>query len=307
MDRLARYWFQSEARIKVLRLTATAFQDHFNDVMEAVHGSDFVRVRPAGKVGDRKCDGYHKPTDTVFQVYAPKRVVLREWLSKIDEDFAGAKAQWKSMRGWTFVHNDHDGLPPDVTMALLELRRVNPDLTIDQWSPQHLCSLTNDLTFEQLQPLFGYPPTDSDMRTLDRSDIAVAVAGLASKAQQWVPGPADLPTVDPQKIDFNKLTLHPRRLLTAGMTQAQMVDDYFANHPDPTLRDRTAMLMRVEWMRLQAEGTVGDAAFHALCDKALAPAAGSRQMSAALALLAYLFESCDIFDNPPSGWAGAVA
>jgi len=306
VDRLAYEWFAYQAELKVLRLTATAFQDHFNDVMEAVHGSDFMRVRPAGKVGDRKCDGYLKPTDTVFQVYAPKRVVLKEWTDKIAEDFSGAKAQWSSMRGWTFVHNDHDGLPADITQQLLGLGRDNPALTIDQWSPQHLRSLTRNLSFDQLQPLFGNPPTERHMRTLDRSDVATAVAGLATEGRRWVPGPADLPTVDPRKIDYNRLSDHPRRLLTAGMTQARMVEGYFDNHPDPTLRDRTAMLMKVEWMGLQARGVDGDDAFEHLYERVTRSAQDSRQVSAALALLAYLFESCDIFENAPSDWPGAA-
>lgn len=210
-------------------------------------------------------------------------------------------------RGWTFVHNDHDGLPADLTQQLLKLKTDNPGLTIDHWSPQRLSLATKNLAFEQLQRLFGNPPTDSDMRDLGRDDIAKAVAGLTLEGQSWVPGAADMPAVDPRKIDFNRLTELPRRLLTAGMTQAQMVDDYFAHHPDPTLRDRAALLMKVEWMRLQAQGVDGDDAFHALHDKAIRPFGGSRQMSASLALLAFLFESCDIFDNPPLGWPGAAA
>lgn len=58
MDRLAYFWFRWQAERALLKYRATAFQDHFNDVMEIVHGTDFIRVRPAGKVGDRKCDGY---------------------------------------------------------------------------------------------------------------------------------------------------------------------------------------------------------------------------------------------------------
>lgn len=308
MDRLAYEWFQYQAQVKVLRLTATAFQDHFNDVMETVHGSDFMRVRPAGKTGDHKCDGYLKPTDTVFQVYAPTTVVIRKWANKIAADFTGAQAQWDSMRGWIFVHNNYDGLPADIAKQLLGLGKANPKLTIDQWSPQHLCSMTKELSLDRLQPLFGNPPTDSDMRTLDRSDIATAVAGLVTEGQRWVPGPADLSTVNPRKIDYNRLTEHPRRLLTAGMTQARMVDEYFANHPEPTLRDRTAAFMKADWLHLQSQGVDGDEAFHSLYDRALPSASGgSRQVTAALALLAYLFESCEIFENPPSDWPGVAA
>lgn len=307
VDRLAYEWFQWQAQVRVLRLKATAFQDHFNDVMEVAHPGDFIRVRPAGSVGDRKCDGYLRSTDTVFQVYAPKTVVTKDWISKINDDFAGAKAQWVSMRGWTFVHNDHDGIPPDVAQTIIKIDKDHPKLTIDQWPPNRVCGLTTNLDFDQLERLFGKPPTEGHMRSLNRGDIATAVAGLAAESHSWHPGPADLRAVDARKIDYNELTTFPRTLLTAGMTQAQDVDDYFANHLDPTLRDRTAAIMKDEWQRLQAQGVVGDDAFHALHDRVTAAAEGSRQITAAIALMAYLFESCDIFDNPPSDWPRRAA
>ena len=51
----------------------------------------------------------------------------------------------------------------------------------------------------------------------------------------------------------------------------------------------------------------GDGAFHALYEHVAANARGSRQATASLALLAFLFESCDIFDNPSTDWSGTAA
>ncbi|CAM4173450.1 ABC-three component system protein [Kibdelosporangium persicum] len=307
MDRLASFWFGWQAELALHKHKATAFQDYFNDVMEAVYGVDFIRVRPAGNVGDRKCDGYLQSTDTVFQVYGPTTVKLASWLNKIDKDFAGAKAQWSTMRSWTFVHNQHDGLPADVTQALLKLKTDHPNLTIEQWPPTHLLELTADLPEDKLVRLFGHPPLDREMRVLDRSDIAEAVAGLALQSASWMADAVDLPVVDPRKLDYNQLSDYPRRLITAGIAQAGMVEGYFDNNPDPTLRDRAGMLMKVEWLNLQRNGATGDEAFHALYDRVATNAEGSREATASLALLAYLFESCDIFDNPPADWTGTAA
>ncbi|AUI62996.1 ABC-three component system protein [Amycolatopsis sp. BJA-103] len=307
MDRLACWWFRSQAVLALHKHKATAFQDHFNDVMEAVHGTDFIRVRPAGNVGDRKCDGYLQSTDTVFQVYAPTLVKLASWLTKIDKDFAGAETQWATMRSWIFVHNQHDGLPADVTQALLKLKTDNPALVIDHWSPSRLLDLTTDLDEDRLVRVFGHPPRERDLRDLDRSDIAEAVVGLALESASWTPNVADLPVVDPRKLDYNELSEFPRRLITAGIAQARMVEGYFDNNPDPTLRDRAGMLMKVEWLNLQRQAVIGDEAFHALYDRVAANAQGSREATASLALLAFLFESCDIFDNPPADWSGTAA
>jgi hypothetical protein len=305
MDRLAQNWFGYRAELVLLKKHATAYQDHFNDLMEAVHGADFIRVRPAGSVGDRKCDGYLQRTDTVFQVYAPLTVKTNEWLKKIDEDFHGALSQWASMRGWTFVHNQHDGLPPDITQAIIAIRDDNPSLIIEPWPPSRLMELSANLAEAQLIVLFGYPPRDEDMRTLDRSDIAAAVAGLATEMGSWVPG-SDLPVVDPRKLDYNMLSEYVRRLITAGITQSSMVEGYFVNNPDPNLRDRIATVMKDQWMRIRTT-TTPDAAFAYLYDHVTTHARGSREVTASLALLAYLFESCDVFDNPPADWKGLAS
>ncbi|MFJ8814841.1 ABC-three component system protein [Amycolatopsis thermoflava] len=307
MDRLAGMWFQFQAELALHKYKATAFQDHFNDVMEAVHDTDFIRVRPAGNVGDRKCDGYLQSTDTVFQVYAPARVELASWINKINKDFTGAKAQWPSMRSWNFVHNQHDGLPADVTLALLKLKADHPDLVIDQWPPAHLVDLTANLAEDRLVRVFGHPPQERDLRNLDRGDIAEAVAGLALESASWAPNATDLPIVDPHKLDYNQLSEYARRLITAGIAQSRMVEGYFDNNPDPTLRDRAGMLMKVEWLNLQRRAVSGDEAFQALYHRVAANAQGSREATASLALLAFLFESCDIFENPPADWSGTAA
>jgi hypothetical protein len=155
--------------------------------------------------------------------------------------------------------------------------------------------------------VFGNPPRDQDLRNLDRGDIAEAVAGLALQSASWLPDAADLPIVDPRKLDFNQLSEFPRRLITAGIAQARMVEGYFDNNPDPTLRDRAGMLMKVEWFNLQRNSVTGDEAFDVLYGRVAANVQGSREATASLALLAFLFESCDIFDNPPADWSGTAA
>jgi len=304
LDRLARQYFDYKAELALHQKKAIAYQDHFNDLMEAAHGTQFIRVRPAGAVGDRKCDGYLSRTDSVFQVYAPTTIRISDWIAKIDADFEGAKAQWERMRQWVFVHNQHDGLPPDAAKMILKLKGKNLTLTIDQWPPTHLLDITSHMSEPQLTALFGNPPREEDMRTLDRSDIAIAVSGLTRESAFWQPSGNDLPIVSPRKLDYNQLSEHPRRLITAGIAQTSMVEGFFNHHPDPNLRDRAALRMKESWLRLQS--TVSpDAAFNELFDQITAHAQGSRGLTASLALLAYLFEECDIFDNPPPEWFGS--
>jgi len=59
MDRSSRAFYELVFENKFLRLRASAFQDFFADLMEKGYpGGDFIRVRPWGRQGDRKNDGY---------------------------------------------------------------------------------------------------------------------------------------------------------------------------------------------------------------------------------------------------------
>ena len=46
------------------------FQRLFEDIMERARPG-FLRIRPYGNIGDRKCDGFLSANSTIFQVYSP--------------------------------------------------------------------------------------------------------------------------------------------------------------------------------------------------------------------------------------------
>ena len=62
--------------------------------MERRCRSDFQKVKPYGKKGDLKCDGYHESLRRVYQVYAPEKMNEKKTIAKIDEDFQGAVGHW---------------------------------------------------------------------------------------------------------------------------------------------------------------------------------------------------------------------
>jgi hypothetical protein len=68
MDELSRIWFHTVCRQRPRDAYGTAFQDRFADLMELAFPRDFQRIRPYGKQGDQKCDGYLASTRTVFQI-----------------------------------------------------------------------------------------------------------------------------------------------------------------------------------------------------------------------------------------------
>jgi hypothetical protein len=90
-------------------------------------GADFEEVRPYGPYGDLKCDGRRVSTKSVFQCYAPDSMKEAELITKVDEDFHGARAHWSAeMAEWVFVHNDGRGLPPNAVRHIEASDRCMP-------------------------------------------------------------------------------------------------------------------------------------------------------------------------------------
>ncbi|QBD80397.1 hypothetical protein EPA93_32265 [Ktedonosporobacter rubrisoli] len=58
MDKLTRAYYEATFKAAYLEKGGNAFQDFFSEIMEKCHPSDFQRVRPWGRMGDRKNDGY---------------------------------------------------------------------------------------------------------------------------------------------------------------------------------------------------------------------------------------------------------
>src|SRR5262249_54585739 len=122
--------------------------------------SDFIQVRPWGKIGDRKNDGYLRSKRTLFQVYAPNEMSATECVAKIDEDFTGVLPHWRQYFDvWTFVHNAKRGLGPDVTEKLLALNAKHNEITVTHWGFEELRREVLELDEPAFFSLFGPAPT----------------------------------------------------------------------------------------------------------------------------------------------------
>src|SRR3954447_2492132 len=75
--------------VRCMSATPTEFQRLFEEVAARLQGG-FMRIKPCGRIGDRKCDGLYFGNGTAFQVYSPDRLTQAKTLAKIEEDLAGA-------------------------------------------------------------------------------------------------------------------------------------------------------------------------------------------------------------------------
>ena len=298
MDLLKRAWYQIAFERDFLKKKGGTFQDFFSEIMEKRYKGDFIRVRPWGNVGDRKNDGYLPSKRLLFQVYAPNELAAAEAVKKIDEDFHGALPHWKDHFGtWVFVHNSRIGLGPDVTKTLLDLAKPDgPKVT--SWGFEELCAEALSLEEDDLVSLLGFTaPTDAQARDVSFNDLKLV---LMSIARQPVTPDREVRPVPPEKLAESNLSEGPSFLLKLGMLKSDRVAKFFESWPDPQFGNQVVESFRQEYLILRRTAISPDEAFQEL----LAFAGGldgktSEHPGAVLAVLAYLFEECEIFGKPP--------
>lgn len=272
------------------------FQTLFEKLMGLAYPGDFMACRPWGNRGDRKNDGFLRSERCLFQVYAPNYMKEREAITKITEDFKGAKAHWgEHFDKWVFAHNAADGLPPHVIQVILEFKMANPEITLDTWGLPEFLRVFRNVSFENRVSWFGAAPTEDTKARLGFKDLEIVLKDLGCR-----PFPSDrlVRDVPKGKIEANALSESVATLLKSGMTKAPLVSDFFAQWHDETLGERIATTFRDEYESLR-DDRAPDEIFAALQDWSGGSDRGTPEhQMAVLAVIAYFFERCDIFEEP---------
>lgn len=298
MDRLMQAYYEEKLKNIFHERGGDAFQDFFSEVMEKSHPGDFQRVRPWGNVGDKKNDGYLRSRRMLFQVYAPSAMRSDKAVTKIEEDYHGAIEYWQEFFDfWIFVHNSRDGLGPHITRKLLELNAYHASVTVIPWGFEELRHKVFALSEVNLASLLGPAPSQGDMLNLrfdDLRDVLLTVAG------QEPPSDLDIRPVPHDKLLYNGLSANTKIMLNAGMQKADLVGQFFDRWPAPTFGDKIAQTFMQQYKTYQGVGMAPDLIFHKL--QLLAGGSQREEVGhedAVLAVLAYFFEHCDIFERPP--------
>lgn len=303
LDRVQAAFYDLAFENYYLKLKGEAFQDFFASIMEAKYPSDFIRSRPWGKLGDRKNDGYVKSTKSLYQVYAPNELTAENAVAKIDEDFTAALPYWKThLNNWTFVHNSQIGLGPTVTKKLLEIETNNTPLTVSHIGHQELKDILMSLPLEKIQSILGYAPSQADVSNVGFEKIGVVLQTIGRKQPS---ASANIKPVPSTKLSHNQLSASVEILLKAGMRKSDLVADFFAKWPDPSLGDQVASAFSERYAALKSVGLAPDLIFSELQSFAGGRNRGDAEHEASvLAVLAHLFEECDIFEDPDNNTGG---
>lgn len=297
MDPLASAWYELTFRLFCIEKRADEFQDLFADIMTAGYPGDFIRVRPWGRLGDRKNDGYLKSKRMLFQVYAPNEMDANKAVNKINSDFNGALPYWEQYFGtWVFVHNGVNGLGPHIVSKLLELGQKHQHLVVTYWGFEELRLEMRQLDYNDLAAIFGHAPTSASLNDVGYEDLEVVLEYIAGQPPLSAP---DLRPPSPEKLASNALSDNVESLLLAGMRKSDRVKSFFANYYDVEYGDRIAEAFKQRYETLKQQGLSPDQIFMELVIFAGGPQWGSsRHVSSVMAVLAHLlFEECDIFER----------
>lgn len=300
LDRAAVAHYTLVIRNRYLEATAFPFQDFVVDILERRHPGDFDRVRPTGRIGDRKCDGRIRSSNTIIACYGPRQMGVTEVIQKTRSDFDGALREWPNMKIFRFVHNDPAGLGPDVVKALDELRDAHPDVVIEVWGFNELKQEALRLSEADLIELYGYAPSATEQVT-----IASLLPVVEHVGRVPAPTVASVRAVPPYKVAYNELGEDVQVLLGVGMRKVDVVRKYFDEYHDPKLGDEVAEALRQHYEAYRDRGLGQDEIFSEL--QVLASGSqglhqGAAHQNAVYAVLAFFFEECDVYEEPPEGW-----
>ena len=304
IDYLTTAYYQMVLKTKFFEADGPAFQTLFNSIMGLRYPTDYQPIKPHGKAGDRKNDGWIQSQGLMFQVYAPDNIELPKAIAKIKEDYQGAVEHWGILlKSWVFVVNDrYRGVPADIEIELTKLgvdAQGNRPVAVDLWSCQRLAHEVSLMAPSDLMRLLGQPMTAKAINAVTTGDIDEVVQYI----ERTDPiDDADTRPPSAEKLAYNKLGKDIEQLLRRGMGRFDAVQLFFDGHQDPQREGQVTGRFREHYRRIKAEriGAVPDQIFSELWSLA-AGRDGQRQVrreAATLAVLAYLFERCHIFERP---------
>jgi hypothetical protein len=301
-------------KLKIFESDGQAYEDLFVSVMKSKH-NDFTPIEPSGSVGDRKNDGYRPDLGHYYQVHAPKELShesRKKAAKKAREDFKGLNGFWGDytpIKEYYFVCNDkYKGSIVEVEIELISLKS---EYSLDK-SSCFLSKDMEDLLFELSDDLIishvGFIPQVPNTR-LDFSILGEIINHLLSDGSPINYSDKFTSLDFGDKIRFNKLSLEVQKLLENSSLYRNDIDQYFSRNSvfaKQRLRDEIKEKYQLSRKKLEAvnseDENLGDLIFFDVLDSITPNNQLNGQtkllQTSALVVMAYYFETCDLFDHP---------
>ena len=291
---------------KLHEVTGAAFQDFFHDLMTCCDPT-FVDVRTHGNIGDLASDGLSLNDRKLYACYAPETPDASRTVGKFNGDLKGAIAKRSGQFDtFVFVHNDTRGTHPEISTALVNARSAYPTIRFELMGARHIRDLLGRLDRDQVETLLGEQLPLQHIVTVGLPEMEELLAALSGSGLAFSSA-APVEQVSIKKLRFSALTQDSQSEIREGMRHSPLIDQYYARRIDVNERDEVAARFNFEYNEAVAAGLGPEDQLLRLREFL----AGSRLQSAPVyraqtALLAYFFQRCDIFENPPSDWADST-
>jgi hypothetical protein len=306
-------------KLRVHESNGNAFEDLFCDVMRASN-KNFKKVKPQGRIGDRKNDGFIQSEGKYYQVYAPQSSTGNPTAatSKLEKDLDGLIAFWGNehnyeIRHFYFVFNDkYHGAYPEVYTKLNSLKSKYNLEVCDVFLSSELEDIFMGLPEDSIAAICGYYPKSEDIGFIDNSIIAEIVGYVSSNYSGLSTPSTNEPPDFYKKIHFNKLGKNTAMHLNIGAYQVGYVEDYFRTNSKFSRQQSRDSLNKMYHHHLDTNNakvaiatgiSESDIVFKNMVDEMLPKSLSNMQRRDyernVIAVMAFFFEACDIFEEPP--------
>jgi len=300
MDTASRHFYLVLMKYEISQRTGVSFQDFFVQVASIRWGTDFEARRPQGKEGDGKCDGYRVSNKCVFQAYGTRKMEPGPLCKKIKIDFEGALAEFgPKMAMWILVHNDTEGLPKKAHDLIFDLRALYPSITIEIMGPVHILDLADGISEEKRSLLCPNLPSDRDLRRVQFKEIDAIIAAINTTDIDPNTAPPRIPSSE--KLSFNNFSPCVAEALKQGELVARTVGKYFEDTSRADLGNSVCERFKLIYQEKKKDETDPDTIYFSLAESVGGLGSGKARSSAVIGILAYLFHTCEIFEDTPKG------
>lgn len=292
------HYHELRLEVELSRRVGRAFQDFFEQIMQKADPS-FIMVKPMGREGDWKADGYSLSTGTIYQCYAPEDMTGAQAAKKIKEDFGGAKEQWKDkMQRWSFVWSSERALSPQAIEALTELKAANSNLAVDQIGRAGLWDIVKGLSLAEREALLGIVPNPNDASITTAAEIQVLMKHLGSHSPD-VSDTVDLDlTAIVEKLQRNRLSAAVTMTVRPAVPVARLVREFVTSMPDPAFSQAVAADLARKYGELASRTSEPDVIFSGLVEYAWGQHHTELKFFwAAAGIVTHYFELCDVFER----------
>jgi hypothetical protein len=297
------------ARVKYLDLMTDLYDNSFETFFQSLmcaRYSDFLDVKTAGRLGDLGADGLLLYQESLYACYAPQVYDANSIANKFASDFAKACAKRQGeFKKFIFVHNDRRGMHPQLTSMLAEASKTQRDIKFGQMGLRHIWHEMMQLSKQEIEDLLRCEiPIEPATYGIGMEELAPLLSYLKENRRLSSTSPQIIDEVSEDKLDYNCLDPDTRRQLVEAMKYTPLVERYYTKTADDNEPEEVATgfttyyrIVHSEWP--DAEDVLWQLEMYVLGNQSQPP----QIEKCAWIILAYFFERCYIFEEPPPGWA----